>query len=227
MTGPYYSDPWVTLYLGDCLELADLWTCADVLVTDPPYGIAFRPRTSASLGDMGSRDRAEDRIAGDKTTAARDEVLTAWGDARPWLMFGSWRAPAHSAHTRLVWDKALPGKGNWASPWAPSLDDIYVGGDWGWFGPRDLSIVTCRQYVPGESTRPDHPTPKPLALMSALIAKCPPGIIADPFAGSGSTLVAAKALGRKAIGVELEERYCEIAARRLAQDVLDFTGEAS
>ena len=220
MTTPYYSDDFVQLYQGDCLELADLWTVADVLVTDPPYGIAFRPRSVGAPGDMGALDRIEDRIVGDRSTASRDAVLSAWVPPRPWLMFGSWREPLQAAHTRLVWDKALPGKGNWRSPWAPSLDDVYVGGDWAWSGPRDLSIVTCRQYVPSEYGRPDHPTPKPVALMSALIAKCPPGVIADPFAGSGSTLVAAKALGRKAIGVELEERYCEIAARRLAQDVL-------
>jgi site-specific DNA-methyltransferase (adenine-specific) len=68
-----------------------------------------------------------------------------------------------------------------------------------------------------------HPTPKPIPLMGNLIEKCPDGVIADPFAGSGATLIAARNLGRKTIGVELEEKYCEIIASRLANQTFDFS----
>ena len=72
--------------------------------------------------------------------------------------------------------------------------------------------------------RPDHPCPKPEPLMGDLVTQFtdPGDLILDPFMGSGTTLVAAKRLGRKAIGIELEERYCEIAAKRLAQGALSF-----
>ena len=97
---------------------------------------------------------------------------------------------------------------------------IYIRGAFA--GPRTSTTVLRYNLSNKAAAREGHPTPKPVGLMSELIIKAPLGTIADPFAGSGSTLVAAKALGRKAIGVELEERYCEIIAKRLSQGVLDF-----
>ncbi len=220
----YYSDDSVVLIHGDCLELADLWTCADVLCTDPPYGVAWEANRLNS--DAGKRRAATQSIAGDESTEIRDAALSAWGD-RPAVIFGSWRKPLPMAPShRLIWHKAGRAPGVSPHPWFSTDEEIWLLGA-GWVGRPTGTVLTTTEPRSQEPGRVGHPTPKPIPLMETLIAKCPPGIIADPFAGSGSTLVAAKALGRKAIGVELEERYCEIAARRLSQDVLDFGGEAS
>lgn len=109
------------------------------------------------------------------------------------------------------------------------VEAIYIMGDWGrcYFGGGTRSSVfkTAMPYAAMLTQKFGHPHAKPQDVMEPLIG-LHDGVVADPFAGSGSTLVAAKAMGRKAIGVEINEQYAEIAARRLSQDVL-FTGPAN
>ena len=220
MTTPYYQDDSVTLWHGDCL-LHTEWLEADVLVTDPPYGIDYRSNSR--------RDTLARSIEGDKDTRARDAALGFWrktkGEDAPALAFGTWRIKRPSRTRQvLIWDtKGALGMGAMDLPWKPAHQEIYVIGR-GFAGHRSSDVLT---YAPVQSMARngrEHPHEKPVPLMRDLIAKCPPGIVADPFAGSGATLVAAKAVGRKAIGIELDERYCEVIAKRLAQDVLDLTG---
>ncbi len=203
----------MTLYHGDCLTVTE-WLDADVLVTDPPYGIGYRERYRPG--------REKRLIAGDASLDVRDSVLALWGD-RPALAFGRWDKPRpEGTRHRLVWDKDLgPGMGDISLPWGNGEEEIYVIGS-GFVGRRESNVIRARGYAAGSGSRPDHPTPKPVALMEALIEKCPPGVVADPFAGSGGTLLAARNLGRRVIGVELEERYCELIAKRLAQRTFDF-----
>ena len=215
-TAPYYQDEHVTLYHGDCLQLADVWTEADVLITDPPYGVSHSPfvrRKGAQKWES---------IAGDTDLAARDAALTAWGDG-PAIVFGKWTQPRPAGtRARLIWDKRPCGfTGDLAMPWGATEEEIYVLGR-GFTGKRRPNVISVPTLMSGDANRPDHPTPKPVGLMEHLISYSPPGVIADPFAGSGSTLVAARNLGRTAIGVELEERYCELIAQRLSQGALDL-----
>lgn len=215
----YYQDDYVTLYHGDCLTEHREWLDADVLVTDPPYGMGYDLHSRA-------RVRGEISVANDNDTSTRDEALTAWG-RRPAMVFGSWRNERPKCDQVLIWDK-----GDEAALGHPTFfsafEEIYVMGT-GWAGPRRSNVVRVKGMSRGGQERKDfaHPTPKPVGLMEILVSHATHGTIADPFAGSGSTLVAAKALGRRVIGVELEERYCEIIAKRCAQDVLDIFGGAA
>lgn len=216
----YYQDDHVTLYHGDCLGNAG-WLEADVLVTDPPYGISYR-----SGGMSNATVPVQESINSDDTTEARDRVLDLWGD-KPGAVFGSWRQPRpENTRHRLIWHKgkALPGMR--ATPWYGADEEIYIIGG-GFTGKPVQNVFRTESRQDGANglvAQIGHPTPKPIPLMEWLIEKCPDGVIADPFAGSGSTLVAARNLGRKAIGVELEEKYCEIIANRLSQGAFDFEG---
>jgi hypothetical protein len=217
---PYYSGGGVDLYLGDARESL-AWTAADVLVTDPPYGIAYSTgKSRRNAQGVRTLKSAAVRIVGDETTAVRDSILELWGP-RPALVFGSWRQPRPAGTVdRLIWWKrnTNPGMGG-ASPWSPADEEIYVLGA-GFIGPREGNVIAtdeARAGTGGLAARTGHPTPKPVGLMERLVSKCPPGVVADPFAGSGATLLAARAAGRPAIGVEIHEPYAALIAARLDQ----------
>lgn len=181
-----------------------------MLITDPPYGMAYK-----------SNRKRHKAIAGDRSTNLRDDVLALWGE-RPAIMFGTWKAPRPDKVRQLiVWDKrgGAGYSGDLNMPWADVTEEIYVFGK-GWQGGRRPAIYSIPTLH--NSARPDHPTPKPVSLMGELIQCAPDGIITDPMAGSGPTLVAARNAGRKAIGVEIEERYCELIAQRLGQQAFMF-----
>lgn len=142
MSALYYQDDQVTLYHGDCREITE-WLTADVLVTDPPYGMAFqsRMRKGAKLA----------RIAGDEDTTVRDAVAALWGTDRPALMFGRWSVPAPAGERqRLIWHKAsTPGMGDLTLPWGPNFEDIHLLGQ-GWDRdatglPRVGAVITTTQ----------------------------------------------------------------------------------
>ena len=215
---PYYQDDFVTLYHGDCLELSDVWTCGDVMVTDPPYGRSWKQGDTKTA--LGGKDNRHAGIANDGSTEVRDQALSKWGD-KPGIAFGDLMLPPPE-RTKLVgiYYKTAPNAGilGAVAGCRRDAEAIYFLGKWG-TGIGGGSSVFPAYLVGGGAGRP-HPHMKPLDVLIPLIELCPPGVIVDPFAGSGSTLRAAKDLGRKAVGVELEEKYCEIAANRCAQEVL-------
>jgi DNA modification methylase len=224
MTAPYYRDEQVTLYHGDCLEIRN-WLEADVLVTDPPYGIGWKkPALPSSAALKRGVQTAHSGIANDADTSVRDAVLAAWG-RRPAALFGApnGAAPAALKQT-LVWQKpSTVGIFGTVAGFRRDWEAIYLVGNFPASTAQRSSVIKTN----GENTAYSrechgHPHAKPAAVLEVLLQHMPFGAVADPFAGSGTTLVAARNLGRKAIGVEIEEKYCEIIARRLNQQCFDF-----
>ncbi len=216
---PYYEDDAVTIYHGDALVvLAAVAVEYAVVVSDPPWGIGVAVDNSRFSGgsQTGPRTLVRERINVHGDDAPFDPG--PWID-RPAILWGGhcFANALPPSPGWLVWDKRKGLEGV-AEKWPLGEAEL------AWTNVRGSTRVFRNRWmglVRGDE-RGDHfhPTQKPVALMEWCIGFVPDGVILDPFMGSGTTLVAAKNLGRKSIGIEVEERYCEIAAHRCSQEVL-------
>lgn len=227
MSEPYYSDDLVTLYHGDCRDVLPSIVAADLVLTDPPYNAINRATGGLRRIDKGTADSlpvdlrwlASEciRIAPSCYVFCSDEQYSALR-----VSFSDLGATTR----KCAWWKTNPSPMNGEHLWLSALE-LCV------FARREGAVFNLHCEPPiwrGPSTPgvASHPTPKPTWLMQRLVAasSLPNGLVVDPYAGSGSTLRAAKDLGRHAIGVEIEEVRCEIAANRCRQEVLDLGGAA-
>jgi DNA modification methylase len=210
----YYADDAVCIAHGDCREIVPSLGRVDLVLTDPPYGIAMKSN--------GQIFKAADAIDGDLDVELAEWTVRTFADV-PLAMFYSPFRPVGEWRSVLVWAKGghVGGGGDMETCWKRSHECIGVARNKPLNGPRDESVLRFNAVSPPPS---GHFCEKPLPLMAYLVSKLTAvgDTILDPFAGSCTTGRAAKDLHRKAILIEREERYCEIGAKRMAQAVLPF-----
>jgi DNA modification methylase len=204
---PYYEDSACTIYHGDCREILPQLSLVDLVLTDPPYGIGRdgKPKSTSTHGGH----KGYEFLGWDKSSPSDDTLRLVLGAANNSIVWGANYFPQvfNPSPGWLLWDKGQ------------RIDQ--ADGELAFSTRKGPLRVFTLNRVALQIDGAVHPTQKPLALMKWCINFFPYAhTILDPFMGSGTTLRAAKDLGRKAIGIELEEKYCEIAANRLRQEVL-------
>ena len=239
MTEPYYQDDWATIWLGDCREILPTLPPADLVLTDPPYAISVDG--SFHEGQPGRGTRNLDFFPGDSDwVSSRGRLITALrlaldrcsGSFYVWCghrqvgdIVDMFEGCGFSTRP-WVWVKACPAPAPPGSGWASAVELCIYAYPPGrtWELPVGLfpNVVTADGFRHGNSAKLGHPTQKPIKVIAPQIEASSRvnDTVLDPFMGSGTTLVAAKNLGRKSIGIEIEEKYAEIAAQRLSQEVL-------
>jgi len=231
---PYYSDNLVTLYHGDCREVLPRLDpgSIDLVLADPPYGIdGAVVRKNATLIEDWS-DAEHNVLCDSRWRYAAVRTLDQTGAYFAEFFGGFARLDATLAETRgcalIPWRfyslvKTAPPP----TPRPTMMSGIELAlvsfvGKRPWHGGQHPDRWIG--LTPNRLGQGVHPTQKPLGCIRAMIRALAPvgGAVCDPFVGSGTTLIAARDLRCRPIGIEIEERYCEIAARRLSQGVLDF-----
>ena len=202
---PYYQDNHCTIYHEDCRDILPHLEPVDLVLTDPPYGVNI---------DYWDNEAPIDLI---DALISISKGAVIWFGAAPTLPDNIKRFTKPPQRI-IIWHPRFSLSATQSNGLLYKWHPIYC-----WDLPKKHSGMLKRDEtdIPCAGRNDwDHPCTKPLKLMQQLVEFCTGGVILDPFMGSGTTLVAAKQLGRKAIGIEIEEKYCEMAVKRLAQEVL-------
>jgi len=214
MLKPYYDDgKGIVIYKGDCREILPQLPKVDLVLTDPPYGMDYQSNAVPEW-------RKKPKIYG-------DDKYPVWifEELKPSIAMMAWcrwdnlyELPPPKSF--IVWDKGGMSMGDLDHEFGRRWEGcaFYPGPNHA-FRKRPSDLIVAGRVNPRDLK---HPNEKPVSAITPLIDCHVGDLILDPFMGSGTTLRAAKDLGRKAIGIEIEEKYCEIAAKRLRQEVFPF-----
>jgi DNA modification methylase len=216
---PYYEHGGIQIYHADCRDVLPAFGPVDLVLTDPPYGIGLNTNSTRFSG--GDRHSVKRRGSG-----GIDHKHPILEDDRP---FDPSFLLDYSKH-QIIWgwnnypDKLPRGACLvWLKRYDEAFGSFLSDAELAWMS-KGHGVYCRRDFsLKGLTHEQVHPTQKPVSLMRWCLGFFPSAqSILDPFMGSGTTLLAAKQLGRRAIGIEIEERYCEIAAMRLQQEVIQF-----
>lgn len=226
---PYHDEDGITIYHGDCREiLSEMSFGVDLVLTDPPYGVS-EATDRKSRGRSGAADCNDfDLVIGDNEPFDPAPILALFKRV---ILFGAnyFADRLPTSPSWIVWDKL---DGLTADKRQVGFNDnadvelawTNLGGPARLFSHRWMGMIKASE----QADKRVHPTQKPVSLMAQIIEwrSEADNLILDPYMGSGSTLRAAKDRGRRAIGIEIDERYCEVAAKRLGQGSFDLRGAA-
>lgn len=233
---PYYEDPrGITIYHGDCRlvldSLARAKPAASLLLADPPYGMTYDNKKKGLRGDaqrQGIRLLRQMAFAADKCLARNAHVylFCHW---ESWPDFYDTAGCYWNTKNALIWNKGASGTGDLEGDYAHDYEMVLYAqrGRRALAGGRDSSVLSGTYPIHGTKRR--HPTEKPVGIMRRLLSKstAPGDLVLDPFMGVGPVLRAAKSMGRRAIGIEIDEGYCETAAKDLEQEPLIIDKQVS
>jgi DNA modification methylase len=232
---PYYEQDGIAIYHGDCRDAPVASGSVDLLLTDPPYGMAFVSGWTAAKATVKSDGvRQGVRVV----RSALNELAHSFSSDMHALVFCHWESwpdfydnLCHLFQIRnaLIWNKGGGGMGDLRHEYAKDYEVLLFGACSRGRELRGKRVGAVRSGISRVSaSRRLLPFEKPVELLADLIERHAPddGLVLDPFLGSGSTLIAAQQAGRRAVGIEIDEQRCEMAAKRLAQGVLNMEADS-